>query len=187
MTKVQKQISKMCLAALFLALGWLMPFITGQIQDIGNMFLPMHLPVIIAGFVLGPWYGLLIGVITPLTRSLIFGMPPIFPMATSMAFELGTYGLVSGFIFYTLFKRTNINIFISIFAALISAMLLGRCVYGLVMYIFTFINTNIQFNFNIFLGATIVKAWPGILIQLGLVPSLVFLLYKSNLLQKYIN
>lgn len=186
MTKVQKQISKMCLAALFIALGWLMPFITGQIQEIGNMFLPMHLPVILAGFVLGPWYGLLIGIITPLTRSLIFVMPPIFPMATSMAFELGTYGIVSGFIFYSLFKRGNINIFISIFVALITSLILGRCVYGLVMYIFTFINTNINFNFNIFLSATIIKAWPGILIQLGLIPSLVFMLYKANLLQKYI-
>ena len=72
MTKYQLQLVKICLAALFLALGWLMPFLTGQIPEFGNMLLPMHIPVMICGFVLGPVYGALIGFITPLTRSLIF-------------------------------------------------------------------------------------------------------------------
>jgi len=53
---------------MFIALGWLLPFITGQIQQVGNMLCPMHLPVLIAGFVLGPWYGCVIGMVIPLKR-----------------------------------------------------------------------------------------------------------------------
>ena len=94
MTKYQLQLVKICLAALFLALGWLMPFLTGQIPEFGNMLLPMHIPVMICGFVLGPVYGALIGFITPLTRSLIFGMPPILPTGLAMCFELMTYGFI---------------------------------------------------------------------------------------------
>ena len=104
MTKYQLQLVKICLAALFLALGWLMPFLTGQIPEFGNMLLPMHIPVMICGFVLGPVYGALIGFITPLTRSLIFGMPPILPTGLAMCFELMTYGFICGAGFYLLNK-----------------------------------------------------------------------------------
>ena len=83
------------LAALFLALAFVLPMLTGHIPQVGNMLCPMHLPVLLCGFVLGGPWGLAIGFIAPLLRSVLFGMPPLFPTAISMAFELGTYGLVS--------------------------------------------------------------------------------------------
>ncbi len=187
MTKTQLQISKICLSSLFLALGWLMPFITGQIQQIGSMFLPMHFPILLAGFILGPWYGLLLGFITPITRSLIFGMPPLFPTSISMAFELATYGFVAGFLFQLIYRKFNkINIYFNICISLISSLILGRVIYAIVMSILMLISSKITFNWSIFINGVLLNAWPGILIQLFLIPSIIIFLYKAKILQKYI-
>ena len=78
-------IKRMVLAALFVAIGFLLPFLTGQIQQIGNMLSPMHIPVLLCGFVCGPFWGLLVGAVTPLLRSLTLGMPPLMPVAAAMA------------------------------------------------------------------------------------------------------
>ena len=76
------------LSAMFLALGLVLPFLTGQIKEIGNMLLPMHIPVMLCGLVCGPQYGLLVGAITPILRSSLFGMPVMYPHAINMVFEL---------------------------------------------------------------------------------------------------
>ena len=81
----KNQILRLALSALFLAIGFVLPFLTGQIQQVGNMLLPMHLPVLVCGFVCGwPW-GLAVGFVLPLLRSLFFGMPPMVPTALAMA------------------------------------------------------------------------------------------------------
>lgn len=73
------KVTKMVVASLLLAIGIILPFLTMQIPEIGNMLLPMHLPVFISGFLLGPGYGMLVGFILPLIRSLLFGVPAFFP------------------------------------------------------------------------------------------------------------
>ena len=83
------------LAALFLALAFVLPMITGHVPQVGNMLCPMHFPILLCGFVLGGPWGLAVGFVAPLLRSVLFGMPPMFPVAISMAFELATYGFVS--------------------------------------------------------------------------------------------
>lgn len=184
MTKVALQINKMCLAGLFLALGWLMPFLTGQIQEFGNMLLPMHIPVMLCGFILGPVYGALIGFITPLTRSLIFGMPPLVPTALAMSFELMTYGLICGLFFYLinrLFKKvpTIVNVYIS----LVSAMIIGRGIWGLMFYLINFGAQNpVNFDFMYFVSGAFITAWPGIIVQLVLIPALIQLLYSTKMI-----
>ena len=90
---------KIVFSAFFLALALALPFLTGQIPQIGNMLSPMHFPVLLCGFICGWPYGLAVGFIAPLLRFMVFGMPPIFPTGISMAFELAVYGAVSGFIF----------------------------------------------------------------------------------------
>lgn len=87
---------KTTLAALFLAIGLILPFITMQIPAVGKMLCPMHIPVLLCGYVCGWPYGLIVGIITPLLRGVLFGMPAIFPNAVCMAFELATYGFVAG-------------------------------------------------------------------------------------------
>lgn len=98
------------LAALFLALGIVLPFLTAQIPSIGSMLLPMHIPVLICGYVCGWQYGLLVGLVVPLLRSVLFGMPPMLA-AIPMAFELAVYGLATGLL-YRLLKKNTAGIYI---------------------------------------------------------------------------
>ena len=168
---------KLVLSALFLALGLIMPFLTGQIPEIGNQLLPMHIPVLLCGFICGGPYGLLVGFLTPLFRSVLFGMPPMLPIAVSMAFELATYGLAAG-VLYQKLKNKKAGIYIS----LIGAMLAGRVVWGMVSMVLYGILGNV-FTGQIFAAGAFINAVPGILIQLVLIPAIVFTLKKARLIE----
>lgn len=173
--KKQLNTRTMILSAMFLALTYVLPFLTGQIQQIGSMLCPMHIPVILCGFICGwPW-GLLVGIIAPLLRSITLGMPPLFPTAICMAFELATYGAVSGLLHKILPKKK-----VSVYISLISAMLLGRLVWGAAMFICMGINGG-SFGFSAFIAGAITNAIPGIILQIVLVPIVVMLLDNANL------
>ena len=122
-----KNTKKLVLSALFLAIGLILPFITMQIPAVGKMLCPMHIPVLLCGFIVGWPYGLLVGFITPLLRSVLFGMPMLVPNAVCMAFELATYGFVAGVLSPKMRKDMK-----SLYIALVAAMLVGRVVWGLV-------------------------------------------------------
>ena len=92
---MRKYTRNLTLSALFLALGYVFPFLTGQIPQFGSMLLPMHIPVFLCGLICGWQYGAIVGLILPLTRSLFFIMPPFY-VALAMTFELATYGFVAG-------------------------------------------------------------------------------------------
>ena len=115
---------RLVLAALFLALGLLMPCLTGQIPTLGSKLVPMHLPVLICGFVCGWPTGLVVGLITPVFRSLIFGMPPLFPTAVVMSFELAAYGFATGW-FRRLFPKTGVFVYLTLICPCCSAGLFG--------------------------------------------------------------
>ena len=162
------KVKYLTLSALFIALGIVMPFITGQIPQFGSMLLPMHLPILIAGFML-PWqYATLIGFIVPLLRSALFSMPPMFPSAFAMAFELATYALVISIV-YSLFNKHNL---LNTYITLIIGMIAGRVVWGIVMYLIS------KISFQIFLASAILNAIPGIILQLLLIPGLIVMLNK---------
>ena len=91
-------LKNLVLSAMFLAIGIVLPFFTGQIPQIGKMLLPMHLPVFLCGLICGWQYGLAVGLILPVMRSSIFFMPAMFPTAIAMSFELAAYGAVAGFL-----------------------------------------------------------------------------------------
>ena len=174
MTK--EKIKKLTLSALFVALGIILPFFTGQIKEIGNMLLPMHIPVILCGLICGPWYGLGIGFMVPLLRSMMFGMPILYPSAIAMAFELATYGFVVGF-FYAKSPWKCIK---ALYKALITAMLAGRVVWGVVMSVLMGIKGS-AFGLGAFLSGAVINAVPGIVLQLILVPSVMVALKKAKL------
>lgn len=158
---------KIVLASLFIAIGLVLPFLTGQVPLIGQKLLPMHLPVLIGGFVLGGSVGSLVGLLTPLLRSIIFGMPPFFPTALAMSLELATYGYLTGF-FHKIFPRKKAFIFIN----LILSMIGGRLVWGMVSFVLYGI-TGTAFNWDIFMASAFGAAIPGIILQLILVPLIV--------------
>lgn len=172
-------VKKLVLSALMLALCFVLPLLTGQLQQIGSRLLPMHIPVLLCGFVCGwPW-GLAVGLIAPLLRSVTMGMPHLFPQAAAMAFELAAYGAFSG-LFYRLLPRRNAFIFVS----LVLAMLLGRVVWGLVMTVFAAAAAGVEFSAALFLAGGFINAIPGVIIQLILIPLLVMALKKAGLMEK---
>lgn len=166
---------KMVLAAMFLALGMVLPFATMQVPTIGNMLLPMHLPVLLCGFICGASYGAVIGFAMPLLRSVMFGMPVLMPTAITMSLELLFYGLMAG-VLYGVFKNKRFGIYLS----LIPAMLIGRIAWGITAFIVYNI-IGIRFTWHIFFAQAFVKAVPGIVIQLVLIPVIVIALRKMNL------
>ena len=125
--RLKSALRKMTLSAMFLALGLVLPFLTGQIPQIGSMLLPMHVPVFLCGLICGFPYGALIGFVMPLLRSALFSVPVFFPTATAMAFELMAYGFFSG-LFYGLWRKQGL---LAVYLSLISSMLLGRGIWGL--------------------------------------------------------
>lgn len=144
------------LTALFIALTLVLPFITMQIPQFGKMLTPMHFPVIIAGIILGPIYGALVGIISPLLRMTIFGMPPLL-MAICMTFELFTYALVTGLL------RNKLNIYLN----LVIALILGRIVYAAVAMLI------MKTPFFPTLLTTFTSAIIGIILQFVLIPQIV--------------
>lgn len=166
---------KMVASALCLALAMVLPLLTGQIPEIGSALCPMHIPVLLCGFLCSwPW-GMAVGLIAPLLRSVVFGMPPIFPTGISMAFELAAYGLISGLVYSRLPKKLS-----SIYAALISAMIGGRLVWGAVRFVLAGL-TSSQFPFSAFLAGAVTTALPGIVVQLVLIPIIVVSLRRARL------
>ena len=170
--KHSQNIQKLVLAAMFLALAYLLPFLTGQIPEIGAMLCPMHIPVLLCGFLCGWQWGLAVGFAVPLFRSVTLGMPPPFPTAFCMAFELACYGAVSGLLFRLLPRRN-----VSIYAALIGAMLAGRIVWGAAMFLCMGL-TGGSFGIAAFLAGAVTNAVPGIIVQIALVPVLVMIAEK---------
>ena len=167
-------IQNLAAAAMFMSVGMVLPFFTGQIPQIGSMLLPMHLPVLLCGFVCGWPYGLGVGFAAPLLRSVTLGMPPPFPTAVAMAFELAAYGLVSGLLYRALPKRVG-NIYVS----LLTAMLAGRVVWGVARVILSGVSGE-PFTWEMFMAGAFFKAIPGIIVHIALIPLLVMALKRAG-------
>ncbi len=166
---------KIVLSGLFLALGIVLPFFTGQIKQIGNMLLPMHIPVMICGFVCGWPYGLAVGFITPLLRSALLGMPVMMPTAVAMAVELAVYGAVAGAMYRFLKERKG-----GVYISLVTAMIAGRVAWGMVSVMLYGAMGN-TFSWTLFVAGAFLNAIPGIVVQIILVPIIVLTLNKRKL------
>lgn len=164
---------KLVLAGLFTAMGVVLPTIFHTFSLSGSVFLPMHIPVLLCGLVCGWSYGLASGILVPLISSFVTGMPPLYPVAVSMALELATYGAIFGL----QSRRGNI------FAALISAMLSGRAVLGAANVILLSLSGK-AYSWSTFISGAFITALPGIIIQLILIPLIYKTLEKSNFLER---
>ena len=178
--KPSNRLQKLVLSALFLALAYVMPFLTGQIPEIGSKLCPLHIPVLLCGFVCGPIWGALVGFVAPLFRALTLGVPVLFPKAVCMAFELAAYGAVTG-LMHRLLPRKKPYIYLS----LLTAMVAGRLIWGAAMYVCMGIKGG-AFTLAAFVAGAFTNAIPGIVIQIILIPILVMLLDspKMKKLQK---
>lgn len=170
-----KHLFKLTLSAVFLAMGLVLPLLTGQIPKIGNMLLPMHLPVLFCGLLCGATYGGAVGFILPILRSLLFGKPFFYPTALAMAFELCAYAVAIGLL-YRLFKNKNLA---SLFVSLIFSLIIGRAVWGVAQSLLLGLS-NEPFTLSAFWTSAFATALPGIVLQLILIPSAVLALQRFN-------
>ena len=171
-----KKTEKISLTALFAAIGLVLPFLTGQIPVIGKMLLPMHLPVLLCGFICGAPYALPLGALLPVIRSLVFSAPPLYPDAAVMVFELAAYGFFSGF-FYSRLKKQSVA---GVYLCLAASMLAGRVIWGVAKAVMLGFGGS-GFTVSAFLTVGFVQAIPGIVLQLVLIPALMFALDKTRL------
>lgn len=176
--KKRNPVLDLTLAAMFLAAGLLLPFLTGQIKQIGNMLLPMHIPVIMCGLICGWKYGLGVGFVMPLLRSFIFTRPLMYPDAIAMAFELATYGLVVGL----LYGSSRWKCIISLYRSMIIAMIAGRIVWGAAEIFLLGIGEN-GFTWELFIAGAFLNAFPGIILQLVFIPAMMLVLNKTGLVK----
>lgn len=168
-------VRKLTYSALALALALVLPFLTGQIPEIGSMLCPMHIPALLCGFLCGwPW-GMAVGAVSPVLRSLIFGRPPMFS-AVGMAFEMAVYGAAAGFL-YKKFPKTKPYIY----CTLVAAMVAGRLVWGVVQMFLMGLQDSV-FTMEAFIAGAVTSAIPGIILQLILIPVLVMALEKAKLM-----
>ena len=174
---MKKTTLKMTLSGLFLALCMLLPLLTMQNPQLGSALSPMHIPVLLCGFVCGWPYGLAVGFIAPLLRFLLFGMPPIFPVGTAMAFELAAYGAFTGLLYKYLPKKIPY-----IYITLILSMIGGRAVWGAAMAVLSLASAKVDFTFAAFLTGAFVQALPGIILHIALIPLVVIALRKARLM-----
>ena len=172
--KKQNNLVNLALASMFIALAFVMPFFTGQIPQIGSKLCPMHIPVILCGYICGAPWGLVVGFISPLLRSVTLGMPTLFPKAVAMAFELAAYGFMSGLLYRKL-PKNKLNIYVS----LVTSMIVGRLVWGIVQLCCVGFDVS-KFSLTAFWTGAVADAVPGIIIQIVLIPVLVMALEKAN-------
>ena len=158
------QVRRLTYASLYLAIALALPFVTGQIPEIGAMLCPMHIPALLCGFMCGwPW-GLAVGFIAPPLRAVLFGMPALFPEAVAMAFELAVYGGMAGLLRHLLPKKKWV-----ISAVLLLSMIAGRMVWGAVRVVLAGLSGS-SFTWTLFLAGAVTNAVPGIILHLALIP-----------------
>ena len=169
------RVQKLTYAALFLAVAMVLPFVTGQVPEIGSMLCAMHIPALLCGFLCGwPW-GLAVGLIAPPLRSVLFGMPALFPAAVAMSFELAVYGAVSGLLYRLLPAKKG-----RVYACLLPAMIAGRVVWGLARLLLAGLSGN-SFTWALFLAGAFTNAVPGIILQLVLIPALMAAMERAGM------
>ena len=159
-------VHNLVLAAMFLALALVLPFLTGQIPQIGGMLLPMHLPVFLCGLICGWQYGAVVGFVAPLVA------------AVAMAFELAAYGGIAGF----LYNRSRWQCVVALYRALLAAMVGGRIVWAAVRVVMTGV-ASVPFTWQIFLTEALVNAIPGIILQLVFIPVLMVALDRTGMVR----
>ena len=170
----ENQVKKLVMAAMCVALGIVLPMAFHTIQNAGSIFLPMHIPVLICGLLCGWQYGLICGILAPVLSSLFTGMPPA-AILPAMLCELAVYGLNTGFCVYGIHTEKQI---VKIYGSLITAMLAGRIVSGILKALIFNVG---EYSFKIFITSSFLTGIPGILIQLIFIPVIVLALQKAGI------
>jgi niacin transporter len=172
-------VKKMVISAMLIVAGVILPQAFHSVPMAGIVILPMHIPILLAGLICGPFYGLYVGISSPLLSHLFFGMPPT-PILPAMLCELPVYGFVAGGIMWFLVRKSFAHLYAKTYGSLIGAMLIGRVVFGAVNALIFNVG---EYTLHMWLTAAFVTALPGIVIQVMAIPSIVIALQKEKLIE----
>lgn len=173
--KKMSNVKKSIITAVCIALCYVIPLMFHGIQNAGNIFCPMHIPVFICGLICGWQYGLLCGIAGPALSSALSSMPPV-AILPSMMVELAVYGTVAGLMMKLVrTKSTYADLYISLIVAIVC----GRVLAGLAKAL---IFARGSYSMSAWIAGSVVTSWPGTVIQLVFIPTIVFALMKSHLI-----
>ncbi len=176
-SRISSRTLRLVWAAVCLALALVLPFLTGQIPEIGSKLCPMHLPVLLCGFLCGPVWGMAVGFVAPLLRTLLFSMPPFPQVAVPMAFELLAYGGVAG-LCYNLLPKKKVFLWVD----LVIAMIAGRIVGVLAKLVCVgLLGMKGKIAAAALFTSYVTDTIPGIIVQIILIPLIVIALKKAGL------
>ena len=175
---MNRRTRNMILAAMMLALSWLMPFLAALNPTIAKIISPMHIPIFLCGFLCDLPWSPIVGFAAPLLRSLTTGMPALYPNALAMSFELATYGLVTTLLIRMLPDRP-----LSVYLSLIGAMLAGRLVWAVASLALYGLGGT-PFTFQMFLAGAFINAAPGIAVHIVVIPAIILALRRAKLLTR---
>lgn len=168
-------VKKSIITAVCIALCYVIPLMFHGIQNAGSIFCPMHIPVFICGLICGWQYGLLCGIAGPALSSALSGMPPV-AILPSMMVELAAYGTAAGLMMKLVrTKSTYADLYISLIVAIVC----GRVLAGLAKAL---IFARGSYSMSAWIAGSVVTSWPGTIIQLVFIPTIVFALMKSHLI-----
>ena len=173
--KKMSNVKKSIITAVCIALCYVIPLMFHGIQNAGSIFCPMHIPVFICGLICGWQYGLLCGIAGPALSSALSGMPPV-AILPSMMVELAAYGTAAGLMMKLVrTKSTYADLYISLIVAIVC----GRVLAGLAKAL---IFARGSYSMSAWIAGSVVTSWPGTVIQLVFIPTIVFALMKSHLI-----
>ncbi len=164
---------KMVLCAVCIALCVVVPMAFHAIPNAGTVFLPMHIPVLLCGMLCGWPYGGICGLLGPLVSSLTTQMPPA-AVLPGMMVECCVYGAVAGALMKHI--RTG-KLYPDLYLSLIPAMLAGRIVSGIAKALIFAPGTSL----TAWATVSFVTGLPGIVIQLLLIPTVLYALMRAKL------
>lgn len=169
---------KLVVSAMMVAVGILLPMLFHAVPNAGAVFAPMHLPVLVAGLLCGPFYGAIVGMLCPLLSSILTGMPAL-AVLPNMLVEMFLYGGLTGLIFRVVHTKYFI---LNVYIALVVGLLVGRMAGGAVCYLLFLGGTRNAYSWGAFFTMYFVTCWPAIVIQITVVPALVGTLRKLRLI-----
>lgn len=178
-TKMNKTttLKSLTFTAMFLAMGIILPFLFGQIPQIGSMLLPMHIPVFLCAFICGWKYGVPMAIILPLLRSFLFLRPNLYPEAISIACEMAVYAFVAGY----LYQKSKWKCIKALYKSMIIAMISGRIVRVAVQLALLGLG-SMPFTFGAVITGVLVIGIPGIILQLIVIPAVMVMLHRTKLI-----
>ncbi len=137
----------------------LMGAVSGLGTALGETFLPMHLPIILAG----PYVGAIAGVLSPLISFALTGMPTV-AMLPFMMIELCVYGLSAG-----LLRSVNLPNIVKVLIAQVAGR--GVRAIAILIAVYAFGNTAVPVAV---IWNSIVAGIFGIVLQWALIPLIVY-------------